>query len=124
MLLAPTRLYVKPILPLLKELNKNGSQIRGLVHITGGGFTDNVPRVLPKHLSARIEVGSWKVLPIFQELRKRGRLSDAEMHRTFNNGIGLVIVASPTAADKVLRRLKGSVVIGAIVKGDGEVQYA
>ncbi len=123
-LLAPTRLYVRLMLPLLAEINKTAPNIRGLVHITGGGFTDNVPRVLPKNLSARIEVGSWKTPPIFTELKKRGRLSDLEMLRTFNNGVGLVAVASPAAADKLLRRVKGSIVIGALVRGDGEVQYA
>jgi phosphoribosylformylglycinamidine cyclo-ligase len=125
MLLAPTRLYVRPVLPVLEALNKNGkAQVKGLVHVTGGGFTDNVPRILPKKLSARLVVGSWKVPEIFQIIRRRARLSDAEMHRTFNNGLGLIMVVSPTAVDGVLRRLKGAVVVGDIVKGNGEVVYA
>ena len=124
MLLAPTRLYVRPVLPVLAALNRTKPQVKGLVHVTGGGFTDNIPRILPKTLSARLRVGSWRVPEIFDIIRRRSRLTDMEMHRTFNNGLGLIMVVAPTAADAVLRRLKGAVVVGDIVKGDGEVVYA
>jgi len=125
LLLAPTKLYVRPVLPLIAALNKGGkTQVKGLVHVTGGGFTDNIPRILPKTLSARLNVGSWKTPEIFKIVQQRARLSQPEMFRTFNNGLGLIIVVAPSAANAVLKKLKGSTVVGDIIKGDGEVVYA
>ncbi|MDP2313931.1 MAG: phosphoribosylformylglycinamidine cyclo-ligase [Pseudomonadota bacterium] len=93
-LLRPTRIYVKQLLDLRTRYD-----LLGMAHITGGGFTGNVPRVLPPGLGARIEKGSWPVLPIFELLRQQGGLSDEEMFRTFNNGIGMVVVVRPDIAD-------------------------
>ncbi len=125
LLLAPTKLYVRPVLPVIAALNKGGkTQVKGLVHVTGGGFTDNIPRILPKTLSARLNVGSWKTPEIFKIVQQRARLSQAEMFRTFNNGLGLIIVVAPAAANAVLKKLKGSTVVGDIIKGDGDVVYA
>ncbi|MFN7142876.1 MAG: phosphoribosylformylglycinamidine cyclo-ligase [Myxococcota bacterium] len=93
-LLRPTRIYVKQLLDL-----RTRYELLGMAHITGGGFTGNVPRVLPKGLGARIDKGSWPVPPIFDLLRARGNLGDAEMYRTFNNGIGMVVVVRPDVAD-------------------------
>lgn len=84
-LLAPTKLYVREALHLIKTLNKGKIQkVKDLVHVTGGGFTDNIPRILPKGLSAFIKTGSWPILPVFQEIQKRAKLPDEEMFRTFN----------------------------------------
>jgi phosphoribosylformylglycinamidine cyclo-ligase len=125
MLLAPTRLYVRPVLAAINALNRGGkTPVKGLVHVTGGGFTDNIPRILPKTLSARLNVGSWKTPEIFGIIQQRARLSRPEMFRTFNNGLGLILVVSPGAANAALKKLKGSTVVGDIIKGDGEVVYA
>jgi phosphoribosylformylglycinamidine cyclo-ligase len=93
-LLRPTRIYVRQLLDLRTRYD-----LLGMAHITGGGFTGNVPRVLPEGLGAVIEKGSWPVLPVFDLLRARGNLGDAEMYRTFNNGIGMVVVVRPDVAD-------------------------
>jgi phosphoribosylformylglycinamidine cyclo-ligase len=93
-LMRPTRIYVKELLDLRTRYD-----LLGMAHITGGGFTGNVPRVLPEGLGARIEKGSWPVLPIFELLRAQGNLSDEEMYRTFNNGIGMIVVVRPELAD-------------------------
>ncbi|MDP2310455.1 MAG: phosphoribosylformylglycinamidine cyclo-ligase [Pseudomonadota bacterium] len=93
-LMRPTRIYVKELLDLRTRYD-----LLGMAHITGGGFTGNVPRVLPPGLGARIEKGSWPVLPIFELLRAQGKLSDDEMYRTFNNCIGMVVVVRPDVAD-------------------------
>jgi phosphoribosylformylglycinamidine cyclo-ligase len=94
-LLTPTRIYVKP---LLRALRAPGG-ILGMAHITGGGFTDNIPRILPKEVTARIDLGRVPVLPVFAWLAELGGLSEAEMLRTFNCGIGMVIVTAPEATD-------------------------
>ncbi len=93
-LLEPTRIYVKQLLDLRTRYD-----LRGMAHITGGGFTGNVPRCLPAGLGARIDAGSWPVPPIFALLRARGELGDDEMYRTFNNGIGMVVVVPEGQAD-------------------------
>lgn len=99
----------------------------GMAHITGGGITDNVPRILPKNLSARIEIGSWKVLPIFEHLQALGNVDQEEMLRTFNMGIGLVCVVQAEKykrAKSLLDRAgEPHAVIGTIVKGDRRVLY-
>jgi phosphoribosylformylglycinamidine cyclo-ligase len=100
-LLAPTKIYVKSVLALRKEVD-----ILGMAHITGGGFTDNIPRVLPKGVKAVIEKGSWPVPPVFSLLKKGGRLEDAEMLRTFNCGIGLIMVVRAKDQEKTLKKLK------------------
>jgi phosphoribosylformylglycinamidine cyclo-ligase len=93
-LLEPTRIYVKELLALRSHYT-----LRGAVHITGGGFTGNIPRMLPAGLGARIQRGSWPVPPIFRLLQERGELGEAEMFRTFNNGIGMVLIVPAEEAE-------------------------
>jgi phosphoribosylformylglycinamidine cyclo-ligase len=119
-LLKPTRLYPKVLLPLLSEFH-----IKGMAHITGGGFYDNIPRVLPKGMGVRVVSGSWPVPPIFELLRRWGNVADREMFRTFNMGIGMVLVL-PAAEEEDLRRklaLRGERAfrIGTVVPGEGVV---
>jgi phosphoribosylformylglycinamidine cyclo-ligase len=99
-LLTPTRIYAETILRLIKDL-----PIHGLAHITGGGLTENIIRVTPKTCSVVIRKGSWQVPPIFSFLRQAGNLSDAEMMRTFNNGIGMVAIVPEHSAQETLDRL-------------------
>ena len=86
-LLAPTRIYVKPLLALMQDL-----PVKGLAHITGGGLTENVPRILPDDLTAVLDKRAWTWPPVFRWLRETGRVAETEMHRTFNCGIGMVVV--------------------------------
>ncbi|MEI7750791.1 MAG: phosphoribosylformylglycinamidine cyclo-ligase [Candidatus Omnitrophota bacterium] len=117
-LLIPTILYVKPVLALLKKL-----PVRGIVNITGGGFYDNLPRVIPKGLGAQINHGSWKVPEIFRLAQKAGGISDQEMHKTFNMGIGMVVILEKRhvgSAQKVLKGFKlNSWAIGEITRQSG-----
>ncbi|KAI5065687.1 hypothetical protein GOP47_0020382 [Adiantum capillus-veneris] len=115
-LLAPTVIYVKEVLELV-----DAGKVKGLAHITGGGFTDNIPRIFPKGLGASVDFGSWQVPPIFKWLKKVGGINDAEMRRTFNMGIGMVIVASPESAEDILANKGDKVIykIGRVVKGEG-----
>jgi phosphoribosylformylglycinamidine cyclo-ligase len=99
-LLTPTRIYVKPILNLLRDFS-----IKGIVHITGGGFPGNVPRVLPKTVRARIDPGAWPRPPIFNLLQRVGGVPEAEMLRVFNCGIGMLLVVSREQAADVQERL-------------------
>ncbi|MBI5025921.1 MAG: phosphoribosylformylglycinamidine cyclo-ligase [Nitrospirae bacterium] len=121
-LLKPTRIYVRCILELLKDFN-----IKGMAHITGGGITGNLPRVLPEDLSAVIKKDSWPVPVIFELIRNLGKVSDEEMYRTFNMGIGFIIVVSAEESEKVLYRLKDldekAFMLGFIKKGHGRVSY-
>jgi len=100
-LLAPTRIYVKPVLNLLRDFT-----IHGVVHVTGGGFDGNVPRVLPRGVRARIDPGAWPRPPIFEFLQRHGEIADAEMLRVFNCGIGMVLVVPRLAARDVCERLQ------------------
>lgn len=95
-LLAPTRLYVKPVLAALRS--PLGAGIKGLAHITGGGLPENLPRALPATLLAEIQTGSWPVPPVFEWLQVAGSVQEAEMFRTFNMGVGMVVVAAAEAA--------------------------
>jgi phosphoribosylformylglycinamidine cyclo-ligase len=101
-LLTPTRIYVKSVMNILRSF-----EIRGIVHVTGGGFIDNIPRVLPGRCCAVIRRGSWPVLPIFSFMQDLGRIEDFEMYRTFNMGIGMVLVVAEKDADDLMLRLKG-----------------
>lgn len=96
-LLTPTRLYVKPVLKTIKET----SAIKGMSHITGGGLLENIPRVLPAGLGAEVDTNAWEMLPIFKWLQEAGSLSQTEMGRTFNCGIGFVVIVSPQDKDAV-----------------------
>ena len=121
-LLAPTRIYVKPLLELAKKV-----PVRGFAHITGGGLTDNIPRVLPDGLGVRLESAAWRREPVWDWIQASGRIGDAEMHRTFNCGIGMVVVVARGDAEAALALLRGAgeraSVIGEVVTGAG-VQIA
>jgi len=118
-LMAPTRIYVKSILRLLRAV-----PVKGLAHITGGGLVGNVPRMLPAGTHAVIRKHSWPRPPLFQWLQAQGGVAEDEMHRVFNCGIGMALAVSPANARRTLARLKrlGEVAyeIGAIEKGRGE----
>jgi phosphoribosylformylglycinamidine cyclo-ligase len=101
-LLTPTRIYVEPILSILKDL-----PIHGLAHITGGGISDNILRIVPKACNILIQTEIWDVPPIFSFLQQAGNISKQEMRRTFNNGIGMIAIVPPDAAPDVLQRLAG-----------------
>ena len=113
-------------LHVIQKLVAGGVTV-GMAHITGGGITENLPRILPKNITAQVEVGSWPVLPIFEHLRTLGQVSEEEMMRTFNMGIGLIAVipaAKFTRAKTLLDRSEEKFhVIGRIVKGERRVQY-
>ena len=114
-LLTPTRIYAKSILNLLRDFT-----INGIAHITGGGLVDNVPRILPNGCKALISRGNWQLPPVFQLLKDAGNLDDPELYRTFNCGIGMVLVVPETELDDILIRLSGlheqAFVIGEIAK--------
>lgn len=93
--MAPTRIYVKPLLKLLQTL-----PVKGMAHITGGGLTENIPRVLPAGLTAELKNGSWDIPPLFKWLQQQGNVADAEMFRTFNCGIGMVVIVAASDADR------------------------
>ena len=114
----PTRIYVKPVLSLIEK-----EPVLALAHITGGGFFDNIPRVLPSSCGARIHMGSWPVPRVFRWIKESGHVQDKEMYRTFNMGIGMILVAPKERARKVILHLgkhkERAWVIGEIVKGKG-----
>jgi phosphoribosylformylglycinamidine cyclo-ligase len=112
--------YCKSVFSLLD----NGIDIKGIAHITGGGFIENIPRVLPDNLDAEIQKDSWPMLPIFPYMQKVGKVSELEMYRVFNMSIGLVIIVSPDQKEKIEDLLKGQKIfwIGKIIKGEGKVQ--
>ena len=118
-LLTPTKIYVKSI-EALKEL-----KIKGMAHITGGGFIDNIPRILRKSIAAKINKGSWKIPTIFNLIQRLGDIEEREMYRTFNMGIGMVVIVDPSDVDKALEKLNGigekAYVIGEIVESEGGV---
>ena len=108
-LLWPHRCYASAILPLLEdappELGAGGSLIKAMAHITGGGFMDNIPRVLPEGIGVQIHKASWPVPPLFRLIQDRGNVEEAEMFRVFNMGIGFVLIITPAAADELIARL-------------------
>jgi len=122
-LLTPTRIYVKPLLAAIKATGGAHGAIKALAHITGGGLSENIPRVLPDHVAARIDLGAFTPPPVFGWLAKAGRLSDTEMLKTFNCGIGMVVVAAKAQADAVLGALRAAgedpALIGEIVPPGG-----
>ena len=99
-IMAPTHIYVKPMLEVLKSI-----PVKGMAHITGGGLTGNVPRILPERVVAEIQASAWPLPPLFRWLRETGNVAASEMYRTFNCGIGFVIVVDPTDADAVVQTL-------------------
>ena len=118
-LLAPHRSYLPVVRPLLET-----GRIKGMAHITGGGITDNLPRILPPGTGAVVHTGAWTVPPLFEWLRHAGQVTANDMFRTFNMGIGLIAVTAPGDADEVMRVLGPETkVIGQIVPGDQSVTY-
>ncbi len=124
-LLTPTRIYADTVLRMIRDLS-----IHGLAHITGGGITDNIIRIIPKSCSILVKKGSWEIPPIFKFLQQAGNIDDAEMMRTFNNGIGMVVVVPDQGVQDVLERLNAmdekAVVIGEVIEGkdpDNRVQW-
>jgi phosphoribosylformylglycinamidine cyclo-ligase len=100
-LLAPTRIYVKPLLALMEKM-----EVRGMVHITGGGLVENIPRVLQPNLTAVLQRDAWTMPPLFQWLQQHGGVADDEMHRVFNCGIGMTVIVSKENADAAEAELK------------------
>lgn len=119
-LLEPTRIYVKPVLSLLEKVT-----VRGISHITGGGFYENIPRSIPDGLGARIDRTAVRVLPIFDIIKREGSVSEHDMFNTFNMGVGMSITVKKEDADEALSILKeageDAYVIGEIVKSDEKV---
>ena len=117
-LLTPTKIYVKPVLALLKEVN-----VKGISHITGGGFYENMPRSIPEGLGVRIRRRDVRVLPVFDLIQKTGNISEHDMFNTFNMGVGMSIVVAREDAARAMEVLKANgedaYVLGEIVKGDG-----
>jgi phosphoribosylformylglycinamidine cyclo-ligase len=102
-LMEPTRIYVKPLLALMESID-----VKGMVHITGGGLVENIPRVLQPHLVAQLDASSWTMPPLFLWLQQHGGVADAEMHRVFNCGIGMVVIVSPEQADAAQAQLQAA----------------
>jgi len=121
-LLEPTRIYVKPILELLRQY---GPSVHGISHITGGAFYDKISRILPKDIDVVIEKSSWKVPEIFRLIQYKGNVEDVEMYHTLNMGIGLVLIVKKESACAIMNKLSGlklkSWIIGAAVKGNKKV---
>ena len=116
-LIKPTRIYVDDVSRLNLGLKKCGQKILGLAHITGGGLIENVPRILPKNCRAVFDRNLWRTPLIFSEIQRLGRVSDSEMWRTFNMGIGMVAVLRPAALSAALKILPGSFLVGQIKRG-------
>ena len=119
-LLTPTKIYVKPVLALLEEV-----KVKGISHITGGGFYENIPRSIPKGLGARIEKKNVRVLPIFDLIRERGGISEHDMFNTYNMGVGMSIVVAKQDAKKALQVLQDqgeeAYVLGEIIRSEDPV---
>lgn len=113
-LLTPTKIYVREILPLIPR-------VKSIAHITGGGFYENIPRAIPEGLTAKINLHSVKTPPIFDVIMRTGNISLDEMYHVFNMGVGMTVICGRVEADEILRAVKGSYVIGEIVKGEGGI---
>lgn len=117
-LLTPTKIYVKPVLAVLKEVD-----VHGIAHITGGGFYENMPRCLNKNQGLIIDKNSFEVLPIFKVLQRLSSMDENEMYNVFNMGIGMILVVKPDDADKVITILsengEKSSIIGQVIEGEG-----
>lgn len=117
-LLEPTKIYVKTLLPAIRK-----GLLKGLSHITGGGFLENIPRVLPSGTGCYIDTGAWELPPVFKWLMKEGGVQPLEMARTFNNGIGMILIVSPDKVDEVIQTIQapGEQVyrVGEVVAGEG-----
>ena len=120
-LLEPTKIYVKPVLALLEEV-----KVKGISHITGGGFYENIPRSIPEGLCAKIDKGAVKVLPIFDLIAKEGNIDERDMFNTYNMGVGMSIVVSADEADRAAEILKAAgedaYVIGEIIEAEEKIK--
>lgn len=116
-LLQPTKIYAKPVLDMLKA-----TDIHAMGHITGGGFYENVPRMLKDGLTAEIELGSWEVLPVFQMLKEKGKLQDKDLYSVFNMGIGYIVAVSAEQADEIIaiaeKHGERAYQIGTVIEGE------
>jgi phosphoribosylformylglycinamidine cyclo-ligase len=116
-LLTPTRIYVRPVLALLRA----GIPVHGMAHVTGGGLTGNLPRVLPRGCRAVLRRGAWRTPPIFDFLQRGGRIDEAEMFRVFNMGIGFVLIVPRSAVARARRALQARRIptweIGEVARG-------
>lgn len=121
-LIEPTRIYVKSALKLIEQVN-----VKGMAHITGGGFIENIPRVLPEGVNVNIEYGSWPILPVFQLMQDKGAITNRDMFTTFNMGIGLVVVVPADQAEKALQAAselgEKAYRIGTVTEGSREVTF-
>lgn len=121
-LLAPTKIYVKSVSELMKKI-----KIKGMAHITGGGITENIPRILSPNLMANINTNTWEMNPIFEWIATRGNISEEEMRKTFNCGIGMVLVIESKNTKETLEILSANGEkaweIGSIIEGSGGVNY-
>ena len=123
-LLAPTKIYVKPVLALLE----GGIDLHGASHITGGGFFENVPRMLPQGLEARFYAAALPQAPIFELIARRGNVSEHDMYNTFNMGLGMVLAVPADQADRALDFLRAAgepdaALAGHVARGDGGVRF-
>jgi phosphoribosylformylglycinamidine cyclo-ligase len=126
-LLKPTRIYVKPVLSLLRNTQyARRNTIKGIAHITGGAFYDKIARILPNNVNVRINKDSWIVPKIFRLIQNKGNIEDKEMYHTFNMGCGMVLMVAPASAKAIIQKLAEfklkSWVIGEVVKGKKEVE--
>jgi phosphoribosylformylglycinamidine cyclo-ligase len=121
-LLTPTKIYTKTIMALLKEFD-----VRGMAHITGGGITENTPRMLPKGIQALIKKGTWDVPPIFTLIRKKAGIDDNEMYRDFNMGLGMILVVPKKQAEAIIKKAaklgEKAYDVGEVIKGKEIVRY-
>ena len=117
-LLEPTKIYVKALLPAVRK-----GLLKGLSHITGGGFLENIPRVLPSGTGCYIDVGAWDLPPVFRWLMKEGGVQPLEMSRTFNNGIGMILIVGPEKLDEAIQTIQASgervYRVGEVIAGEG-----
>lgn len=123
LMIEPTRIYVKSILKLLEQ-----HTVHAMVHVTGGGLTENIPRVLPENVNAAINVEAWKTPAIFNWLKEQGNISNAEMRKTFNCGVGFILVVDESDSDATLKTLtklgEKAFLLGEIVSGEQRVNYS
>ncbi|MBR2023969.1 MAG: phosphoribosylformylglycinamidine cyclo-ligase, partial [Clostridia bacterium] len=119
-LLKPTRIYVKSILALIEKVN-----VKGIAHITGGGFIENIPRILPEGIAAEIDTKSYEVPPVFKVMQKRAGITDEQIYNTFNMGIGMIVCVRPEDVEQAMASLRETgedvVVVGKAVQGKGVI---
>lgn len=115
-MLTPTRIYVKDVLPLITKY-----RIKGMAHITGGGLIENLPRVFPEGVQADINLTTWQVPAVFKLIQKLGSVEEEEMYRVFNMGVGFSLIVDPADGEAILSDCLGSFAMGSILPGDGKV---